>query len=200
MSVQTKRKRGCVWWLLVVLAIMLLCGMPFFVADRMGLIPRLTPTPAPTATVTPTPAPLPTATVTPTPAPPPGIGSTVATWQAAYGQGQEKNGYQIYGDWETLVFPGDLVQHIERTYDPPVPIAQAKQDITSLLPADATLIETYTPEGRPETTVDLYSSPSLAIQLPADAWPGGEPGQFIVLYKDFGEGVAVVIIGTGNNP
>lgn len=149
-----------------------------------------TNTPAP-----PTPTPAPTVTNTPAPAI---FGSDLAAWRALYGEPTERFGYQVFGPWEIAPL-GDQVRHIERIYDPPVPVADALAHAATLLPADAILQRTYSPAGSPETIVNLYTSASLAARLPADAWTGGEPGQFVVIHHAYPEGERRIIIAAGNN-
>jgi uncharacterized protein YraI len=67
-----------------------------------------------------------------------------------------------------------------------------------LMPTDATLIKTYSPTGRPETTVMLYMSESMKDRF--DLWVGGEPGNFIVQYNTYSGRVTRSIISVGNNP
>jgi hypothetical protein len=71
----------------------------------------------------------------------------------------------------------------------------------SLIPPDSQLVETYSPDGRPETIVNLYMSESLKsrFQTP-ELWNGGDPGQFIVFYDLFDFGVSRMVINAGNNP
>lgn len=150
---------------------------------------------AATATIAP-----PTATQSsPTATPAPAIfGSDLAAWVASYGKPTERVGYQVFGPWEILLL-GDQVRHIERIYDPPVPVADALAAAATLLPADAILQRTYSPDGSPEVIVDLYTSASLAARLPADAWRGGEPGQFVVIHHAYPEEERRIIIAAGNN-
>lgn len=189
-----KKKRGCLFWIGIAFVL-------FIVAIGFSALRSPTPasppaTGAPTAAPTPAPAPVATAT-----APAPAIlGAMLSDWQAQLGAPADRNGYKVFDPWELLDFGHGHAQHIERIYDPAVAPAVALADAAALLPADAVLLRTYSPDGRPETIVDLYHSAALAAQLPATAWIGGEPGQFIVLRNEFSDGVQRIVIATGNNP
>lgn len=153
--------------------------------------PTATNTPAP-----PTPTPAPTVTNTPAPAI---FGSHLAAWRARYGEPTERFGYQVFGAWEVLKLPGERVRHMERLYDPSVTLATAQADVAAMMPPDATFVRAYSPEASPEIKVSLYASPALAAQLPADAWTNAEPGQFVVIYFEYPEGVSRAIIASGND-
>lgn len=163
---------------------------------------------APTATNLPASTPTPTQTSAPTaiasrePLRSGGLGLPISEWEAKYGPGERTSFGTLYADtWEVPSF-GDNVLHIERIYDEPVSIDFATGGTNMLLPQDRTRLQTYSPPGRPETLVDLYHSPSLAEYLGDNSmWSGGEPGQFIVLFKVNPAGtVDRVIVATGNNP
>lgn len=195
-----KKKRGCLFWIGIGF-VLFIVAIAFSVLRSPG---PATPPPAATATLSPTQTPTPMPTPTPAPAAtataPVILGSSLDAWRARYGEPTERFGYQVFGAWEILPLPGGQAQHIERTYDPAVAPAIALADAATLLPVDAVLLRTYSPDGRPETIVDLYHSPTLAAQLPATAWIGGEPGQFVVLRNEFPEGVSRIVIASGNNP
>ncbi len=150
------------------------------------------PTPTPQVKTKPTPP--------PTPVQPPGFGSPLTAWRATYGQPTKAYGYEKYGVWEVLPLPGGIVQHMERIYDPAVTRAKAWGDVTALLPKDSELVDTYSPPGRSEVIVDVYSSAELLAALPDSAWQGGTPGEFIVIYNQAAKGINRVVIAAGNNP
>jgi hypothetical protein len=189
--VQVKQRHGCLYYVGLGLLAFLALGICGALANIIN--PRTPASPAPERAAIVTPAP--TATNTPAPAI---FGSNLAAWRARYGEPVERFGYQVFGTWEILTMD-DLTWQIERIYDPPVPVTAALADAATLLPADATLLRTYSPDGRPETIVDLYVSPSLAQLLPAAAWIGGDPGQFVVIHHDYPEGESRIIIAAGNN-
>jgi hypothetical protein len=186
------KKQGCLFWVVVVFAVLVLGAV------ARALFPALS-TPVERAKIAETPV---AAVSLPTPTPAPALlGSEYAIWAAAYGEPTEgSGGYQVYGDWEILDFGAGRAQHVERQYDPAAPIDTVLADVAAILPADSVLVSEYSPEGRPEAKVSLYSSASLATLLPDSAWSNAGPGQFIVIYKVFDEGVQRVIVGTGNNP
>jgi hypothetical protein len=179
-------------------------GSPAAIATKYTAPPTKTPVPPTAAPSPPSATPVrPTATLL---APksvsavaPPILGSEFADWEAHYGAPGENLGYQVYGDWELMPFPADRVRNIERLYDPYAPLTVVQADVATILPADAQRVRSYSPELSPEINVDLYASPSLATLLPVDAWPNAEPGQFIVIYFVYPEGVSRVIVATGND-
>ncbi len=86
--------------------------------------------------------------------------------------------------------------------DSPVSAGDALSATNLYKSSDAQYVRSYSPEGRPETTVQVYTSAVLAERLGTDPqfWIGGELGTFIVQYNEYPEGVSQVILGTGNNP
>lgn len=118
-----------------------------------------------------------------------GLGQEEAWWNANHGS----DGYI------TRVIDGKIYS-IERQWSTEVTPDVALAEGELLMPADAVPVETYTPAGRPETTVHLYMSPSLAERFEPDSFIGGEPGNFIILYKTFDGEVPVMIMALGNNP
>lgn len=129
-----------------------------------------------------------------------GLGQPRDWWEANYGAG-ESDGFLFtkHGDYD-LLFSNDNAAHIERQWEDPLPADDARFIAETLMPADAVHLETYSPEGRPETTVHLYRSELLAERFGDDDFIGGEPGEFIILYSTFDAGVSRIILGIGNNP
>lgn len=129
-----------------------------------------------------------------------GLGQSRDWWETQYGAG-ESDGFLFtkHGDYD-LLFTNDNAAHIERQWGDPLPAGDARFIAETLMPADAVHLETYSPEGRPETTVHLYRSELLAERFGDSDFVGGEPGEFIILYSAFDGGVSRVIIGIGNNP
>ena len=92
--------------------------------------------------------------------------------------------------------------------DSPVSAGDALSATNLYKSSDAQYVRSYSPEGRPETTVQVYTSAVLAERLGTDPqfWIGGEPGTFIVQYNEYVDhhqlpvGVSQVILSTGNNP
>lgn len=160
-----------------------------------AIVPSATPTARPTAT------PEPTATSTPVPYASGGLGLSASELTARFGPRRPDvaPGFWRYGLYIVALLD-DRAWYIERQYHAPVTVAEAQAEWQGLLPADATLVRTYQPEGRPETHVGLFFSPTLAGQLPSAAWPGGEPGNFTVHFNQYAQGVERMIIATGNNP
>lgn len=131
-----------------------------------------------------------------------GLGLSQAEWERDHKErGKDLFGVK-YDDAYTVIFRKGNVSYIERQWrtSNAVNEAQVVTEIQSLIPGDSELIRTYSPEGRPETTVRLYRSDYLKSRFGSDAWVGGEPGNFIGQYNKYEHGVTRMIISTGNNP
>jgi hypothetical protein len=66
------------------------------------------------------------------------------------------------------------------------------------LPSDAKIVEEY--KARSGNSVVRYNSPSLAALFPAASFTGGNPGDFIVIFRDITGKVTSYLIAVGNNP
>lgn len=183
------------WILIAVVLTLGLCLLPGIVAiftsgDKTTEISSAAPTLQPTAS-----------TATPTGATSAGLGHDRATWDRQHTNSGANAGFQDYDKGVfSLLFMDDKVWHLERNYKPSVLLARARTDAAELIPADATLVRTYHPEGFPELTVDLYLSPWLRDRFPAEDWTGGEPGNFIVIFNIYDGQISRSVIGLGNNP
>ncbi|MFN8463916.1 MAG: SH3 domain-containing protein [Caldilineaceae bacterium] len=130
-----------------------------------------------------------------------GLGQPQSWWRAKYGAGVKSYGFVRYGVRDVMFSDDDKAAYIEISFDPPISAEEARSVGESLLPRDSVLQDTYSPPNREETLVGLYYSPSLAKQFASDdVWIESEPGQFIVLYDVYQEGVTRVIAASGNNP
>ena len=125
----------------------------------------------------------------------------------AAGDGYASGGLGLSeADWEgTAADSVELwdgnVWYLERAFgEQGLTLEEARAEGTRLIPEDSELVETYSPEGIPELVVDLYLSESLTERFEDHSWPGGEPGNFTVIYGVFDERVPRVVIGTGNQP
>lgn len=133
-----------------------------------------------------------------------GLGLTVAAWQKEHGPGTPRSFGLAYEDghfWALSGEDGRLI-HIEQEI-PAMSIEDARILSTQLMPADAQLVGSYYADFG--LLVDLYYSPSLIEQIPNDDWTDAEPGNFMVIYGQYGppEGVGPVtdlLVATGNNP
>ena len=174
-------------------------------------------TPIPTGTPEPTSKPAPTNTPTPerTPTDTPdladisedvfdsgGLGLAKAAWEKEHRETGKDILGPIYDERYIIIFIGNNIQYIERQWSTnnSVTSEAVETESKNLIPADSQLIETYSPEGRPETIVNLYLSESLKSRFDADWWIGGEPGNFTVQYNVLDGKVTRMIIATGNNP
>ena len=97
-----------------------------------------------------------------------------------------------------LNFRDDNAGYIARNFKEPVTIDVARDESKQLIPADSKLFVTYRSGSTIE--VDLYRSETLKTRFGEDAWHGGGPGDFIVMYRVEGGTVKSIIIATGNNP
>lgn len=182
-------------------------------------MPAPTSTLAPTNTVGPTDTPAPTntqeSTATPVPTEPPqptatldpfqsgGLGLSRETWEDRHGKPERTvSSFVFYaGDYSILFLEGK-VWHLEQQWNTQNAITpeDARFVGEQLAPADRQFIETYSPEGRPEATVNLYFSASLKERFSPDLFIGGEPGNFVIQYNVHDAGVTRMIIALGNNP
>ncbi|MCG3208597.1 MAG: hypothetical protein FOGNACKC_02208 [Anaerolineae bacterium] len=186
----------------------------------------------PTATsIPPTPTPLsPASTPTPTPTSVPSTPTPAPIFASDNGDGYSSGGLGLSrSDWEQnhtatnldynplgtgydhtydVMFQVGNVWYIERQW----PAGDAAtvdiidNETQNLIPADSQFIKTYSPDGRPETTVNLYFSESLKSRFDSadnefgNWWAGGEPGNFIVQYNKYDFGITRMIFSIGNNP
>lgn len=168
--------------------------------------PLATNTPRATSTAIPTEMAFPTETSTNTPAVaqtgPAGIGSPRATWDQQHTLTDDSSFFTEYDNGNFAVgFRGEKAWYVDRYFRGTEPtLTDARSIMAVLLPADSILVETYSPEGFPELTVDLYYSEWLEGQFDEDAFIEGEPGNFIVIYNVFDGRVPRTVIGLGNNP
>lgn len=96
---------------------------------------------------------------------------------------------------------GGRLWYLERHWGDraPVTVDAARAEGKGLAPTDAVLVKSYT-SGKGQS-VDLYKSAWLASQMTGDTWTGGEPGNFIVIYRTNAAGkVFTIVAATGNNP
>lgn len=175
-------------------------------STKMQALPTATPTVKPTSTkraITPTKTPTPikkTPTATP----------VAEELFASGGLGLDKASFEktrtatgkdiigtIYDNTIIVAFKDDKVWYIEQQWSD-VDAKTIEAWSKTLMPTDATLIRTYNPAGRPETTVMLYMSESMKDHF--NLWVGGEPGNFIVQYNTYDGRVTRSIISVGNNP
>jgi hypothetical protein len=76
----------------------------------------------------------------------------------------------------------------------------ARLQVSRLLPGDAELVKTYSPDGRPEAIVDVHRSATLAELFGPIPFSDTDPATFIVLYKVFDGQVDSWVMARGNNP
>ncbi len=139
-----------------------------------------------------------------------GLGLSQLDW--AQGHIETSLDYQVigtgYDNKYDVMFQAGNVWVIERQWGsnelPLIDVVEAESK--TLIPSDSQFIETYSPIGRPETTVNLYFSESLKSRFKNEDssfgnwWTGGEPGNFTVQYNVYDGRVGRMIIGIGNNP
>jgi len=108
-----------------------------------------------------------------------------------------------YDNSYDVLFQQDNVWMIQKQWDTDQSGTLDEIELISsqLIPDDGEYIKTYTPEGRPETTVLVYISDSLATRFDADFWSYAEPGVFTVQYNTYeGLGIGSMIISIDDNP
>ena len=162
-------------------------------------------------TNTPTPTTIPALTGTPVPTATTvqfvsgGLGLTSSGWERLYGTGASTDlGAVKYADTYEVYFQDSKAWHIEREWgeETRVGLTEARDECRQLIPADAVLVRTYSPDGMPELVVDLYMSASLIEQFGAQdsLWIGGEPGNFVLVYGVSEGAVGRMVAGLGDNP
>jgi hypothetical protein len=199
---------------LVLALVALACGETISPTTEATVVPEATETPRPTntptveQTSTPEPEPTQTPTVEPIPSPPfepfpsGGLGLGKAEWDQQHTEGDTTYGLVAYDDGRySVIFVDDKIQYLERVFvgDQPT-LDEARAEAETLIPEDSQFLETYSPEGFPELTIDLYMSESLRKRFDADVFIGGGPGNFIAIYGVFDGRVPRIVIATGNNP
>jgi hypothetical protein len=134
-----------------------------------------------------------------------GLGLSRSDWETLYGSpSAETPEYVRYGSEGALirdvVFLDDRVVSVDLQSAQPLAIEQAMANGIAALPADAQQINTYTPVDRPQATVTVYRSQSLADRLGADPkyWPTADPGTLVLSYDLEPGGIRRVLIRTGN--
>jgi hypothetical protein len=130
-----------------------------------------------------------------------GLGLSRSDWTDAYGELQaESTGFERSGD-SYVLFGGGDAWYIERrlSQETAMSAEEAHEAGLALAPNDAELVETYSPEGRPDTTVHVYSSEWLKGRFGGN-WGGGEPGQFIIVYTVTDNSVDAIKVMIGNSP
>lgn len=77
---------------------------------------------------------------------------------------------------------------------------QILKEASKLIPNDAKKVKTYSPKGRPETTVIVYKSKYLKNRFKANEFISSKSGTFIVQYNKYKNSIGRFIISIGNNP
>lgn len=135
-----------------------------------------------------------------------GLGLDRAEWERLHGGGRTADPVMFF-EYENGRFQVSFsgvrtgnVNYIERVWGDrnSVRIEEARRESRNFIPADAEFVRTYTSRGG--STVDLYKSESLKSRFSADDWTGGQPGDFIILYRNQTGRTTTFIIGVGNNP
>jgi len=131
-----------------------------------------------------------------------GLGLTKNEWEAGHTQTGKDVVGAIYDDRFVVLFIDDRAAYIEEQWTTENAISEAEVELIAnqLIPADAMRVETYSPEGRPETIVHVYSSESLATLFSPDQWGGVDAGTFTVQYNQREGRVTRLILALGNNP
>jgi hypothetical protein len=171
-------------------------------------MPEPTAAPAPTEAPRPTEPPAPTEapTAVPEPLESGGLGLTRTQWEAKHGSGtKETLGYSYDGGAYVVSYQADPAGNetawdIEQRWSEAGALSMDEARLASkmLIPQDSVFVRTYTSQGG--RTVDLYTSEWLKGRFAEQLFIGGEPGNFIVLYRAATGKVTSIIVATGNNP
>ena len=167
--------------------------------------PTATPTPKPTPTV---PAPSAAPVNQPTTAPSNaaaafktgGLGKTRADWEKVYQKPEKENsGLFTYANGNYLIgYVDDRLAHLEHSWGDQNAKSRefAEGAATPFLPADRKKVREYK-STRSGSTVVLYHSDGLAALFAPESFIGGEPGDFVVIYRDITGKVSGFVIGLG---
>ena len=133
-----------------------------------------------------------------------GLGLTQSEWESTYGKPARDNGTikSYANDQYIIIYLDGRIMHLERVWGDNAPQSQefALGAVRPHFPRDARVIESYT-APRSGNPVDRYHSESLAALFPPANFVGGEPGDFVVIYRLNAAGqVTSAVIGIGNNP
>jgi len=170
--------------------------------------PTSTPTPKPTPTA---PAPSAAPVNQPTTAPSNaaaafktgGLGKTRADWEKVYQKPEkEQLGFFTYANGNYFVgYVDDRLSHLEHSWGDRNAKSRefAEGAATPFLPADSKKVREYK-STRSGSTVVLYHSDGLAALFAPESFIGGDPGDFVVIYRDITGKVSGFVIGLGNNP
>jgi hypothetical protein len=138
-----------------------------------------------------------------------GLGLSRQAWEDRHGApGQKIGGFISYeGTTYAVAYQMDNVWHLEKSWGSTgVSLDEARAESKTLIPSDSQLQQTYTSAN--DQLVDLYTSEALKSRFPESQqlgsmtlsmWPGGEPGDFIVIYRRTGDRVTSIVLGIGNN-
>lgn len=132
------------------------------------------------------------------------LGISRSEWEKIHGKANtdEMPGMYSYNGGQYLVqFVDDNVRTIEHVWqNGGVSLKDAQEQSEKLIPTDASFVRSYSPSGLPELKVELYQSEYLMRKFDDDAFIGGEPGDFIVVYFVYDGVVPSIIVAIGNNP
>jgi hypothetical protein len=128
-----------------------------------------------------------------------GLGRPKADWERAYGP-PDKNGIYANGAY-AATFKDDRVAHLERSWGDKDAKTKAfvLGALGAMLPDDKQLVGPVASSGG--TQGEHYRSATLAQAFPAASFTGGEPGDFIILYRtNPAGGVTSAVVAIGKNP
>lgn len=130
-----------------------------------------------------------------------GLGLARGNWEASHTPtGDGAVGPEYDGNIEIMLDEQDRIHHMERIFRPGIAAVEVKKIGESFIPEDSKFIKTYTPEGRPEMTVHVYRSESLAQRFDEQWFFSSSPGTFIIFYNKYDGMVDRLVIATGDNP
>ena len=110
-------------------------------------------------------------------------------------------GYTVYAGKYIVQFQDGNAQSVGLEWpDEGVGIEHTRTERAKLISLDAEFVKQYNPQESPELTVELYTSEWLKSRFTEDAWTGGQPGDFIIIYIVGDGAIKRMIMATGNNP
>ncbi|MBW2342482.1 MAG: DUF4124 domain-containing protein [Deltaproteobacteria bacterium] len=138
------------------------------------------------------------------------LGISRQSWESQHRLSEARSGFSLYEGLRYLVgYQNENVNHFERSWgETGIAKRQAMIEIEKMIPSDSKFIRSYSAPSS-GSTVRLYFSKSLISRFPKtigignsefSLWTGGEPGNFIVIFKEKKGKVTRVLIAIGNNP
>lgn len=131
-----------------------------------------------------------------------GLGLPVKEWEKAHSKvKKDVMGWLYDNDW-VVGFTEKNVTLLHRLWERPgITPKEVRSEFKKYIPSDSVFIKKYSPDGRPNTTVKVYTSEKLRKEIDDESkWGEEKPGTFTVFYSADENRILRAFIATGNNP